>query len=124
MRQAGFAGAADVRPGNMIQTPQGNIKAIDYIPLQKGEFATGNQRARIGMGPRQKNAIVPIAGKGENVINSDIVPTTPGALKAQQFRGVQPAQKIPAPNPAAAMAPTVPGKGQALPPTKPMRPRG
>ncbi len=96
MRQAGFAGAADVRPANMIQTPQGHVKAVDYLPSQKGEFATGNQRAQFnkqrtaqGMRPLGKNMQLE-GSAGRTPLQESSGSMSPGALKALHFRGVQP----------------------------------
>lgn len=96
MRQAGFAGAADIRPANMIQTPQGQMKAVDYIPAHKGEFATGNQRAqynnqRQAQGLRAIPKNMQIQGSaGQSPLQDPTGSTSPGALKALHFRGVQP----------------------------------
>lgn len=135
MRRAGFAGAADVRPENMVQTPGGQVKAIDFIPTQRGEFASGNERARynqqraaIGAGP---------IGKNIQVLKGDTSPlqdptgqTSAGQLKAMHFRGAQPApvvQPLPGAAKASPMAPTkvtpmgTPNKPAPLAPTRPIR---
>lgn len=133
MRQAGFAGAADVRPANMIQTPQGHIKAVDYLPSQKGEFATGNQRAQlnkqmVAQGQRPLGKNIQLEGSaGRTPLQAPSGSMSPGALKALHFRGVQPV--VGGATPSSGPAPTrVEGGGRPpLVPTKtspPLMPKG
>lgn len=141
MRQSGFAGAADIRPENLVQTPSGQVKAIDYIPTQKGEFASGNIRARLsqqmqaqGRGPLTKN--IQVQTGETSPLQDPTGRTSAGQLKALHFRGAQPAQPAakpvsgPVPQPAGMptrvdkpMAPTMPVKKPALGPTQPMKVR-
>jgi len=91
-RSAGFSGAKDVRMGNMIKTPEGKVKVIDYLPTQRGEFLT-NQASRAMTGNR--SAIVPktpdasmlVGGGGQgtpipNLLRSQL--STPGSMQMKQ----------------------------------------
>jgi hypothetical protein len=121
MRQAGFAGAVDVRPGNMIQTPSGQIKVIDYMPVYGREFASGNFRAYInkvrqsrGQDLVPKNIQLPIGDT--NLLRSTPEKITPDQLKALHFRGVKPMPEQ-TPKPAAKPA-AGPGTAQIAPPVQ------
>jgi hypothetical protein len=99
MRQAGFVGAADVRPENMIQTPSGQVKVIDYMPIRRGEFESGNVRSSIskelqskGLDPLTKDVLTQTPGT--NLLREKIEKYSPGQLKALHFRGVQPKTQI------------------------------
>ena len=114
MRSAGFAGAQDIRPANMLKTPQGQVKAIDYLPTQRGEFESGTTRAKAKVAP---NMMTP-TDSGMHLFNFNGKPgVTPGQLKAQMFRGAQPSMGASAKPlaPTGALPPTSPMKGQGAP---------
>jgi serine/threonine protein kinase len=86
--------AQDVRPSNMIQTPSGKAKLVDYIPGKVGDFESGNTRTRvnqqlraqgqqqIGKGHILATAQAPEVLKG---VSSDMA--SAGSLKGNAFRG-------------------------------------
>lgn len=111
MRRAGFVGATDVRPSNMIQTPQGAVKAFDYIPTQKKEFISGNERRELsnklqamGSRPLAKEVQVPV---GDTSVLQKPAPVRmhPHQLTENFFRGTTHGPRIGQFKPLAEMMP-------------------
>lgn len=103
VRGAGFHGAQDIRSGNMIKTPEGQHKVIDYMPSHKGEFERASTLRKANV---PDHALVP-TDKANGLLNSQSLNLSAGQLKAQQFRGVAPQMPKAAPmSPAQQAMPT------------------
>lgn len=122
--------AQDVRPENMIQTPSGKAKLVDYIPGKVGDFESGNSRTRVnqqlkaqGKKPIEKQHVLSTDKAPEMLksVSSDL--TSAGALKGHAFRGSTLGFKIPTGNTAPTkLTPAGQSLPQAGPPTAQIRP--
>lgn len=82
MRSAGFSGAKDVRMGNMIQTPSGQAKVIDYMPSQRGEFSHSGEAKKL---TGHSTAIVAKNEAGRSLLNGGQTNTPQNALLRSQL---------------------------------------
>lgn len=84
MRQAGFKGGGrDVRMANMVKTPEGKVKVIDYMPAHKGEFSGASESARLTGGARA--AMVAKTPAAEGLFNPGSTNTPTPRLLASQL---------------------------------------
>lgn len=82
LRGAGMAGGRDVRMGNMIKTPEGKAKVIDYIPGQRGEFANSSQAQKL---TGHSAAIVPKTPAAASLVSGGSEGTPQPALLRSQL---------------------------------------
>lgn len=75
IRDAGFRGGEDIRPGNMIRDSRTNrLKTIDYLPSREGEFAKAPSRVQVGFKERF----------GKNVLTSTPTATSSGIFNSSK----------------------------------------
>ena len=118
LRGAGFSGGGrDLRMGNMVMTPEGKAKVIDYMPVQKGEFAGSRESARLSGGnPSMMVAKTPAAaGLFQGGGGASQGTPTPALLRSQLGAGrpMRPPKFGPMPNLPAKPGPPVPGSGSS-----------
>lgn len=120
--------AQDVRSANMIQTPSGKTKLVDYIPGKVGDFESGNTRTRVNQqlkaqGQQQmgKGHILATQQAPEMLkgVSSDM--SSSGALKGNAFRGSALGFQMPRGNTAAtAISPKPVAASPVAAPVKPV----
>jgi len=115
--------AQDVRPQNMIQTPSGQAKLVDYIPGKTGDFESGNTRNRVnqqlkaqGQSTLPKSAILGTNQAPEMLKGVSSHMTSSGLLKGQAFRGATPGHAMPRGNTAATKVTPMPSAAPPVPP--------
>lgn len=81
LRGAGFSGGKDIRMGNMIRTPEGQTKVIDYLPTHRGEFMSGNAATRMS---GNAGTIIPKTEQASSLLRTGPTNTpTPALMRSQ-----------------------------------------